>query len=162
MLRELVLEVMENHEGIVHFPIVLLTVSFIFAVMGIHYRRSLFKEIVFWNLIFGMISLSGALYSGFEKEKFIDDPFLLESLELHRRSALTLTIFIIFLTIWLGLRKKKMSGQEYLAWTAIYFIAASATIYQGYNGQELKSTISKSKKPPVPYERKELDYGWNF
>lgn len=162
MLREWIEKLMENHESIVHYPIVLLTTAFIFAVMGVLYKKALFKEIVFWNLLFGMITLGGAMASGFKEETGTDDPLLMESMDLHRRNAWLLSILVFFLTLWLGLRKRKMNGQEYLAWIAIFFIASSSAIYQGHNG----FTVSMMKNVPVkstaPLEKKEMDYGWNF
>jgi len=163
MHRELIQRVMGNHEAIVHFPIVLLTTSFIFGVIGILYKKRLFKEIVFWNLLFSLITLAGALYSGYEEEKYVEDPFLAESVELHRRNAWIMTTFFLGLVTWLGWRKKEMRGQEYIAWLALFFIASSSAIFQGTNGYEMSIMMKKPvKEHPFPVEKKELDYGWNF
>jgi uncharacterized membrane protein len=163
MLRELTQAVMGNHDLIVHFPIVLLTTSFIFGVMGIFYKRGLFKEIVFYNLLFGMITLAGAIYSGIEEESLIEDPLLIEKAELHKRNAWIMSLFFFLLFTWMGWRKRKMKSQEYLAWLAVFFIASASVIYQGNLGYEMREMKMRSKKIPlVPKENKEMDYGWNF
>lgn len=163
MHKELIQKVMGNHEAIVHFPIVLLTTSFMFGVIGILYKKRLFKEIVFWNLLFSLITLFAALYSGFEEEKYVEDPLLVESIELHKRNAWIMTAFFLGLATWLGWRKRGMRSQEYLAWLALFFIASSSVIFQGTNGYEMSMMLKKPvKKHSFPAEKKEMDYGWNF
>jgi uncharacterized membrane protein len=163
MHRELIQKVMGNHEAIVHFPIVLLTTTFLFGVIGILYKKALFKEILFWNLLIGLISLIAAVYSGLEGEKYIYDPFIRENLDFHIRNAWYATILFSGLILWLGIRKKFMQGMEYLAWLAIFFIASSAIIYEGTNGYEVSVMVKKaSRSQHSPSVRKDLDYGWNF
>ncbi len=155
---------MRNHEAIVHFPIALFLSAFLFALIGIFYKRGLFKELVFWNLLLGILATMAAIYSGFIEGEQIHDRHLDETLELHRRNAYIVCALIFCLTFWLGFRKKSMQGLEYIAWIALFFIASASVTYQGFKGHEMSSKIQefelqsiKSKLAP-----KALDYGWNF
>lgn len=155
---------MRNHEAIIHFPIALFITAFAFALIGLFYRRGLFKELVFWNLIFGIVATFAAIYTGLIEQDQISDRRLDEALELHKRNAYICTVLILGLTSWLGFRKREMKGLEYIAWIAFFFIGSSSIVYQGYMGHEMSAQVrdleikaARAKSMP-----KHGDYGWNF
>ncbi|MBX9852040.1 MAG: DUF2231 domain-containing protein [Cytophagaceae bacterium] len=153
------------HEAIVHFPIALLLTALIFCLIGTFYKRGLFKEIIFWNLVLGVLATGGAIYTGFQEQEQIKDLQLREILDIHRRNAYILGIIFLCLLIWMGWRKKGMRNLEYFAWVSFYIIGSFAIGYQGYMGHEMSAKMDeyeiREASKPVP-QKKELDYGWNF
>jgi uncharacterized membrane protein len=155
---------MKNHEAFVHFPIALLLSAFLFALIGLFYRRGLFKEMVFWNLMIGLLATTAAIYSGAIEQEQITDRHLREELDLHARNAYTMGILLTIITVWMGIRKRNMKTMEYLAWLSLFFVASASVGYQGFKGHEMAAKmqeheIQASRPMPAP---KVLDYGWNF
>lgn len=146
----------EVHTLIVHFPIALIISAFIFTVIGLFYRRGLFKELVFWNLVFGLLAASVAVYTGLQQEKDLinSDGQIPEILEAHKRNAYIICFFLLGLTIWMGVRKKEMRFLEYIAWTSFFMIGSVGIGYQSYSGTEMvfsegKGTHRQIEKVPV-------------
>jgi uncharacterized membrane protein len=153
-----------NHEAIVHFPIALFLSAFLFSIVGLFYKRPLFKEVIFWNLFLGILATGAAVYSGLIDQALITDRHLQEHLELHRRNAFIIGVLLISLTSWLGWRRSVMKSSEYFAWISIFFVASTSVGYQGYLGHDMTAKIHQQEMQlhkPVP-EDKPLDYGWNF
>jgi uncharacterized membrane protein len=127
------------HPLIVHFPIALIISAFIFTFIGLFYRRGLFKEVVFWNLIFGLLASAAAIYTGLMEEKLLinSDQHIAEIMEAHKRNAYIICTFLLGLTIWMGVRKKEMRLLEYMAWTAFLMIGSVSIGYQGYSGTQM-------------------------
>ena len=155
---------MKNHEAFVHFPIALLLSAFLFSLIGLFYRRGLFKEMVFWNLMIGLLATAGAIYSGAAEQEHITDRHLREEINLHERNAYTMGILLFILTVWMGFRKRNMKTMEYLAWLSLFFVASASVSYQGFKGHEMAAKLQEheiqaSKPLPAP---KTMDYGWNF
>src|SRR4051812_8035504 len=114
------------HPLIVHFPIALIITAFVFTFIGLFYRRGLFKEVVFWNLVIGLMATGFAIYTGLMEEKNIANPdqHLKEIMEAHKRNAYIICAFLLGLTVWMGMRKKEMRLMEYMAWTAFLMIGS--------------------------------------
>jgi uncharacterized membrane protein len=127
---------MQVHPLIVHFPIALIISAFMFTLIGLFYRRGLFKEVVFWNLIFGLLASGIAIYTGLREEKILisNDVNITEIMEAHKRNAYIICSFLLGLTIWMGVRRKEMRLLEYMAWTAFLMIGSAGIGYQGYSG----------------------------
>jgi uncharacterized membrane protein len=127
------------HPFIVHFPIALIISAFIFTFIGLFYRRGLFKEVVFWNLIFGLMASAAAIYTGLVDEKNLVNPdqHVTEIMEAHKRNAYIICTFLLGLTVWMGFRKKEMRMLEYMAWTAFLMIGSVSIGYQGYSGTQM-------------------------
>jgi uncharacterized membrane protein len=130
---------MQVHPLIVHFPIALIISAFMFTLIGLFYRRGLFKEVVFWNLIFGLLASGIAIYTGLREEKILisNDVNITEIMEAHKRNAYIICSFLLGLTIWMGVRRKEMRLLEYMAWTAFLMIGSAGIGYQGYSGTEM-------------------------
>lgn len=154
---------MKGHEAIVHFPIALIISTFIFGVIGLLYKRDLFKEIIFWNLIVGVITSAIALYTGFKEQEGITDFRTKEILEMHVRNAYFILLILVSLVIWLAFRKKTMGVLEYAAWISLYFVGCASVAYQGFIGHEMSMKRTEQRieiqaakprveKPDVNYE----------
>lgn len=155
---------MKTHEAFVHFPIALIISAFLFSIIGLLYRRGLFKEMIIWNLSIGIISTAAAIYSGMLEQSHVIDPFIREELDLHKRSAYTFGILLVILTTWMTWRKRTMGTVEYITWISLYFVASCTIVYQGYEGHKMTARMHQlqleaSKPSPAP---KAMDYGWNF
>jgi uncharacterized membrane protein len=129
----------QAHPLIVHFPIALIISAFLFTVIGLFYRRGLFKEVVFWNLVFGLLTSGLAIYTGLQEEKnlSITDHHVNEIMEAHKRNAYIICTFLFGLAVWMGMRKKDMRLLEYIAWTAFFMIGSAGIGYQGYSGTQM-------------------------
>lgn len=154
---------MLKHEALVNFPIAIFLSCLVFALIGLFYKRGLFKEIVFWNLLIGVLTGAAAIYTGIHEQEHILDRQMQEALELHRRNAYTMAGFFVFLFLWIGLRKKKMRSREYFAWTTILILGSASVAYQGIMGHEMSAQKEKSEaRTETPEIKKEMNYGWNF
>lgn len=158
----------KSHEAIVHFPIALFIAAFMLGIVGVFYRRDLFKEIIFWNIIIGIVASAAAIYTGLEEQEKISDQHLQEVLDMHKRNAYFSGILLVVLTAWMGIRKKTMERLEYVAWMSLFFVASTAVGYQGYMGHEMtakqteKTIEVKISAAKLRQEPKPVDYGFSF
>jgi uncharacterized membrane protein len=154
---------LDIHEVLIQFPFVLFLSAFLFAIIGTFYKRGLFKEIIFWNLLVGIITGSAAVYIDFLEQELITDYQMQEMLGLRRRSIYIIAAFFITLFLWLGIRKKKMRRQEYLAWAALLMLGTASVAYHESIRYELSSQKEamriRMENSPV---KKEMNYGWNY
>jgi len=156
----------KHHEAIVHFPIALIITTFIFGIIGLVYKRELFKEIIFWNILVSLLTCIGALYTGFGEQDEVTDFRLREILELHQRNAYFMLIGITGLTAWMAFRRKIMDRMEYSAWMSLFFIISASVAYQGFIGHQMSRKQTEQiiqmhvSKPKVPSE--EAATNWNF
>lgn len=156
----------KHHEAIVHFPIALIITTFIFGIIGLVYKRELFKEIIFWNILVSFVTCVGALYTGFGEQDEVSDFRLKEILELHQRNAYFMLIGIAALTGWMAFRRKIMDRMEYAAWMSLFFITSASVAYQGYIGHQMSRKQTEQiiqmqvSKPKV--QSQEAEANWNF
>jgi uncharacterized membrane protein len=136
------------HPLIVHFPIALIITAFVFTVIGLVYRRGLFKEVIFWNLVFGILASGVAIYTGLQEEKNLisSDEHVAEIMEAHKRNAYIICSFLLGLTVWMGMRKKEMKLLEYMAWASFLMIGSVGIGYQGYSGTQMAFREEKGIK----------------
>lgn len=155
-----------SHEAIVHFPIALFITAFVFGLIGIFYKRELFKEIIFWNTIIGLLACSAAIYTGILDQEQISDQHLQETLEMHKRNAYFCGIMLAGLTVWMGWRKKLMDRLEYIAWMSIFFVATTSIGYQGYIGHDMTfKQMEKTMEMSIEGRKQkpsQADFGWTF
>jgi uncharacterized membrane protein len=159
---------LKYHALIVHFPIALIMSAFMFAVIGLLYRRKFFKDVIFWNLILGLISSGFAIYTGLMDEKqLVVSHEIQEVLNTHKRNAYYMVAFLLGLTIWLGMRKTDMRFLEYSCWSAFLLIGSVSIGFQGYSGSTLVfkegvgvKTVQKVKEVAPDVEAEEE--GWSY
>jgi uncharacterized membrane protein len=129
----------QSHQFIVHFPIALIISAFLFTLIGLFFRRGLFKELIFWNLVFGLLASGLAIYTGLQEETGLlsTSKQANEAMEVHKRSAYIICGFIFALTVWMGMRKREMRLLEYMAWSAFLMIGSVGIALQGYSGTQM-------------------------
>lgn len=126
------------HAIIAHFPVALFISSAIMGLLGIFFRRGLFKEIIFWNSFIGVLGASIAIYTGLTEESLaLHTHRMDELLHNHKRNGYILTGFFLVLCLWMGLRKKDMKSFEYAIWLVFLLIGGISTTYQAYNGEKM-------------------------
>lgn len=126
------------HPLIVHFPIALLLCASILSVIGLFHRRGLFKEMIYWILLMGVISCLLAIYTGLEDEKeVVGDYKVKELLQTHKRNAFILTGLFTMLLLWISIRKRRMRIMEYCAWSFFLVLGGFSVAYQGHLGASM-------------------------
>lgn len=139
------------HPPIVHFPIALLFSAAIFALLSLFAKRELFKEIVFWNLLFGVISAIAAVLTGLLAEQnLIHNEEIHELLEKHEFNGFAIAIAFLILLSWLWIRKNKFGKREYITWVILLVFGAAMITYQGWLGGEMVFQQGAGVKPLEP------------
>jgi uncharacterized membrane protein len=125
------------HPIIVHFPITLIIVGFIFEVISIFFKdEKCLSKTGFYLMVLGSLATIAAWSSG---HLFTEEPTggdILKVFLRHKTGALITMIFIIAGTIfrtWLVIKKKE---ETYLKWIAFgfYLLAFMAVSYTGLMG----------------------------
>ncbi|MFN3404567.1 MAG: DUF2231 domain-containing protein [Cytophagaceae bacterium] len=126
------------HPFVVHFPLALFITASFFALVGLFYRRGLFKEIVFWQNIIGMVFVCLAIYSGMaDADALLINHEVEEIVAIHKKNGMMVAIIFGSLTLWLAIRRKLMSTPEYASIVVFLMIGCIAVIYQAHVGSKL-------------------------
>lgn len=89
------------HPLVVHFPIALLTVSFLFDLVGLFARQSSFERVGWWTLVCGMAGLVLAVISGVLAEKSVVIPLEAAStFATHEQIAFLASSLYALLGLW--------------------------------------------------------------
>ncbi|MFB6319003.1 DUF2231 domain-containing protein [Saccharicrinis sp. FJH54] len=128
------------HPMIVHFPIALLIVGFIFDIVSLFFRKEFFKWAGFTLLLLGAVGTIAALLSGeLAGSGIAEEGMLKQALDVHEAAA-ELTIWLVSITALfriLIVYLKKYSG-FLKALSMILFLASVVAIARtGYYGGEL-------------------------
>ncbi len=128
------------HPMIVHFPIALLIVGFLFDIIGLFFKRDFFTWAGFSLLILGGLGLIAAYLSGnLAGSGITEEGMLKQALETHKGAA-TLTIWLVSITIVvrvLLVYLKKYMGVFQAAAMVLFFVSVLAIARTGYYGGEL-------------------------
>jgi len=136
------------HPFVVHFPLALLITASFMGLVGIFYRRGLFKEIVLWQCVVSLFFLFLAIISGYsEEERIIGSLPVDELMTVHKKNSYIITILFLLLTSWLVLRKRVMKTVEYASWVVFLTIGGVSVIYQGVVGSKLVYREGVGVKP---------------
>lgn len=123
------------HPAIVHFPVALISVAAIFALLSLFRNKDLFKKIAFWNLLIGTIGALAAVLSGLmELKQLVHDDTIHTILEKHEFTGFAILILSITLLTWSWIRKNKFGQKEYTAWVLFLVLGLVMVTYQGYLG----------------------------
>jgi len=108
------------------------------GLVGLFYRRGLFKEIVMWQCVVAIFFLFLAIISGYsEEERIIGSLQVDELIAVHKKNSFIITILFLLLTSWLVLRKRVMKTVEYASWVVFFTIGGVSVIYQAVLGTKL-------------------------
>src|SRR5688572_5385091 len=123
------------HPAIVHFPVALISVAAIFAVLSLFRNKDFFKKIAFWNLFIGTIGALAAVLSGLmELKHLVHDDAIHTILEKHEYTGFAILILSLTLLTWYWIRKNKFGQKEYTAWVLFLVLGLLMVTYQGYLG----------------------------
>ena len=126
------------HASLVHFPIALFLSCCILGLIGVFFRRGLFKEILFWNLMIGIFFTIGSIYTGLKEESTpIMTHTMTELLNIHKRNGFILAGFFTSLGVWMGFRKKEMKNMEYVVWVLFLCIGGFSVYFEAHTGHKM-------------------------
>ncbi len=128
------------HPMIVHFPIALLIVGFLFDVVGLITKKEFFEKAGFYLMVLGSIGVLAAYLSGENAGSGIEEAGALKTaLENHEDAAFLASIFVsisfVFRVVIVFM--KKYTGKIKYAATVLFLLAVLAIARTGYYGGEL-------------------------
>jgi uncharacterized membrane protein len=136
------------HPLIVHFPIALLIVAGIFAILYVFSDKTIYKELLFWNLIIGTIGLYGAIITGIiASNTIVHNEEIHEIMTIHKYFGLTSTILFTILSLWLILRKSKLVAIEQRIFTFIIIVCIVVMTYGSFLGGKMVYEKGAAVKP---------------
>ncbi|OMP74785.1 DUF2231 domain-containing protein [[Flexibacter] sp. ATCC 35208] len=127
------------HAMVVHFPIALLLVGFLFEVIGFFYKKVFFRQSAFYLLILGTLGTVVSYLAGNAAGEGLEEGPLNKAMELHEQAAtIALWLTIITSAVYLCIHFFKY----YKSWariiSVILFACVIAAISRtGYLGGEL-------------------------
>ena len=149
---------MELHPAIVHFPIALLIIAGLFAVLSLFTKKELFREIAFWNLLLGVIGAIGAVLTGLiEEQSLVHNDEVHQVLTKHKFNGVGILILSFALLTWVWVRKNKFRKSEYIAWVLCLVLGIAAVFYQGFLGGKMVFEQGAGVKPMEQYMEHEGD-----
>ena len=129
---------MELHPYIVHYPIALISLLYIFQVFTVLIPNFTPKYLNLWVLIPATLSTIPAMISGQKTEKLLDNlcPEAIEALHYHKIFAnITVWGMIVLTFFWVFIALKKKATKEVqklmLAFLTILFISVTLAGYLG-------------------------------
>jgi len=139
---------MELHPAIVHFPIALLSIAAIFAVLSLFIKRDFFKQAAFWNLLIGVIAAAGAVLTGLmEERELVHNDAIHEVLEKHEFNGFFILVLSFVLLTWAWVRKNRFMKLEYFSWVFALVLLSVTVFYQGYLGGKMVFGLGAGVKP---------------
>lgn len=126
------------HPLIAHMPVGLFLGAGIMALLGLFFKRGLFKEILVWVIGLGLLTTIPNIYTGLkDAELLLFDGDTHDLLALHKRNSFIMAIMFFIIFIWYLTRRKTMHYSEYVISVAIIFFSCSTVLYASYTGYEL-------------------------
>ena len=136
------------HPAIVHFPIALISVAAIFAVLSLFRNMDHFKKIAFWNLLIGTMGALVAVLTGLmELKHLVHDEAIHTLLEKHEFTGFAILILSITGLTWFWIRKNKFGKKEYTVWVLFLVLGLAMVTYQGYLGGRMVFEKGAGVKP---------------
>ena|SRR5687768_6628581 len=136
------------HPAIVHFPIALISVAAIFAVLSLFRNKDIFRRIAFWNLLIGTLGALAAVLTGLiELKHLVHDDAIHTILEKHEFTGFAILILSIAILTWFWIRKNKFGKKEYSVWVLFLVLGLAMVSYQGYLGGRMVFEKGAGVKP---------------
>jgi uncharacterized membrane protein len=140
------------HPAIVHFPIALITIAALFAVLSLFFKKEFFKGAAFWNLLIGVVCAIAAVLTGFtEEQSLVHNDDVHQTLVKHKFTGFGILIFSFILLTWGWVRKNKFAKGEYVAWAISLVLGTAAVFYQGFLGGKMVFEQGAGVKPMEQY-----------
>jgi len=125
------------HPRIVHFPVALLILATLFGILAlaVKSKRDLFKELCFWNLLFGVGGAVLAVVTGLiEEASLVHNEAIHELMETHESLGFIFSSIFLVGLIWMIIRKAKMKLPELRALVIILILASGLLTYSAHLG----------------------------
>lgn len=136
------------HPAIVDFPVVLLSMAALFAVISLFKKNDFVKRAAFWNLFLGVIGAIAAVLTGLiEEQNLIHNEEIHQILVKHKFNGFAIMILSQILLTWYWVRKNKFGRKEYILWVSLLVIAPVMIIYQGFLGGRMVYDEGAGVKP---------------
>lgn len=151
---------MNLHPAIVHFPIALLVVAALLAIMSLFNKKDSLKEWMFLNLVLGVVFAPLAIISGLIEEQNLQHNEAIHSvLIIHKYNGFVILVVYAALTFLYWKRKKTIQIKEYKVWAACLLLATGLLAYQGYLGGKMVFDLGAGVKPMEALMKKSHDHG---
>ena len=128
------------HPKIVHFPVALLISAAFFGILAllIKSKRNLFKEILTWNLLLGVLGAIAAIISGLrEEETLVHNDAIHEIMETHELLGFIFSGIFLAILIWILVRKSRMKIVEFTIIVVMLIAAAGLLGYSAHLGGKM-------------------------
>jgi uncharacterized membrane protein len=126
------------HPALVHFPIALVTLSFIFDLLGKLFRKDSFRSAGWWTLlaaaVTGIISVPLG-YWDMNRDMLNDETH--QYVDMHLKIGWVLLIVVAGLTIWRGYLRAKTDQIPGGGYLFAAFLVTCLTLFQGWFGGEM-------------------------
>jgi uncharacterized membrane protein len=144
------------HPAIAHFPVALLSIAALFAIISLFIKKDFFQEIAFWNLLLGVIGAIAAVLTGLiEEQQLIHNEEIHQILEKHKFTGFAILILAQALLTWYWVRKNKFGKNEYIGWVICLVLGTVMIAYQGYLGGRMVFEQGAGVKPMESQMKKE-------
>ena len=151
---------MNLHPAIVHFPIALLVVAALLAIVTLVNKKESWKNWMFKNLVLGLVFLPLAIIAGLVEEQSLQHSEAIHSvLMIHKYNGFAILLVYSILTIWFWRRKNSIQSKEYTAWALCLLLATGLLSYQGYLGGKMVFDLGAGVKPMEASMMKGHDHG---
>ena len=136
------------HPLFVHFPIALLTLAGIVALVDVLQSKYQLKKVVLWNLIAGTIGAGITVLSGLRDASVIPhNETIHEILEVHEKLGIAILILSIILSVWFIIRYLKMKRIENLLFVLVLWFGLAMVGYTGFLGGKMVYDNGAGIKP---------------
>jgi uncharacterized membrane protein len=127
------------HAMVVHFPIALLMVAFLFEVVSFFYKKDFFRQSAFYLLILGMLGTVVSYLAGNAAGEGMEEGTLNKAMELHEQAAtISLWLTIITALVYAGIYFLKFNKRWLKIIAVLLFTGVIASIARtGYLGGQL-------------------------
>ena len=127
------------HAMVIHFPIALLMVGFLFEVISFFFKKEFFRQSAFYLLILGMLGTVVSYLAGNAAGEGMEEGSLNKAMELHEQAAtISLWLTIITALVYAGIYFLKYN-RSWLRIIAVLLFAGviSSIARTGYLGGQL-------------------------
>lgn len=136
------------HPMFVHFPIALIVITGIVALVDVLQPKYQLKKVILWNLVAGAIFSAVAVISGLRDASVIPhNETIHEILEVHEKIGITILILSTVLSVWFYIRQLKMKKIENLLFVLIIWFGMALIVYTGYLGGKMVYDHGAGIKP---------------
>ena len=131
---------MPLHPKIVHFPVALILGAAFFGILAILFRskKEFFKEVLYWNLLVGTAGAIMAVLTGLLEEKtLVHNDTIHEILKTHELLGFIFTAIFLALSIWIIIRKSKMTTAEFKGLIVLLILTSGLMGYSAHLGGKM-------------------------